>query len=196
MAQEKLDWQSKLVLLVVLPFAGGACLALAAMDGRRNRLGGDLGHWAERSCWALVTWRLRAATPAGALTGAVITASLMFSTCRVSLRTLAHGADPRAGGLAARLPRNAAWPGEEKNGWARRKSAEGDRRRRWLPTWGLRRWYATGPAQFWLMDSAWLDRAARRPCAAARFWRLPRWPKRRRTPFHRRSGRCLAESRA
>lgn len=72
-------WQSKLVLLLVMPFAA-AGLVLQS-------------HWwatqqASVAIWSIglslllglvVLW-LRAATPAGALTGAVITASLMFST--------------------------------------------------------------------------------------------------------------------
>jgi len=78
-AKAKLIWQSKLVLLLVLPFAGAGVVLQA--------------HWwatqvAEVTVWALglslllgivVLW-LRAATPAAAFTGAVITASLMFST--------------------------------------------------------------------------------------------------------------------
>lgn len=79
MSQTKLLWQSKLVLLLVLPFAA-ASLVLQA-------------HWwatqdAPVAIWtiglslllALVVLNLRAATPAGAFTGAAITASLMFST--------------------------------------------------------------------------------------------------------------------
>lgn len=79
MPQSKLLWQSKLVLLIVLPFAA-ASLVLQT-------------HWwatqaAPVAIWtmglslllALVVLQLRAATPAGAFTGAVITASLMFST--------------------------------------------------------------------------------------------------------------------
>lgn len=79
MPQSKLLWQSKLVLLVVVPFAA-ASLVLQT-------------HWwatqaAPVAIWtiglslllALVVLKLRAATPAGAFTGAVITASLMFST--------------------------------------------------------------------------------------------------------------------
>jgi uncharacterized protein (TIGR00297 family) len=78
-SQTKLLWQSKLVLLLVLPFAA-ASLVLQA-------------HWwatqdAPVAIWtiglslllALVVLNLRAATPAGAFTGAAITASLMFST--------------------------------------------------------------------------------------------------------------------
>jgi uncharacterized protein (TIGR00297 family) len=78
-AQSKLVWQSKLVLLIVLPFAG-AGLVLQT-------------HWwavqsAPVAIWtvglslllALVTWKLRAATPGAAFTGVAVTASLMFST--------------------------------------------------------------------------------------------------------------------
>ena len=79
MAQAKLVWQSKLVLLLVMPFAA-AGLVLQT-------------HWwatqqASVAIWTIglslllgvvVLW-LHAATPAGAVTGAVITASLMFST--------------------------------------------------------------------------------------------------------------------
>jgi uncharacterized protein (TIGR00297 family) len=78
-AQAKLVWQSKLVLLLVMPFAA-AGLVLQT-------------HWwatqqASVAIWTIglslllgvvVLW-LHAATLSGALTGAVITASLMFST--------------------------------------------------------------------------------------------------------------------
>jgi uncharacterized protein (TIGR00297 family) len=75
----KLPWQSKLVLLLVLPFIGTSVVLLTQW-------------WATRSApvaiWtvglslllAFAVLQLRAATPAGAVTGAVITASLMFST--------------------------------------------------------------------------------------------------------------------
>lgn len=79
MAQLKLIWQSKLVLLLVLPFAGAAVVL-------------ETHWWAGQSApvatWTvglsvllgLVTWKLHAATPWGALAGAAITACLMFST--------------------------------------------------------------------------------------------------------------------
>ncbi len=79
MAQSKLVWQSKLVLLVVLPFAG-ADVVLET-------------HWwalqvAPVATWTvglsvlmgLVTWKLHAASAWGALAGGAITACLMFST--------------------------------------------------------------------------------------------------------------------
>jgi uncharacterized protein (TIGR00297 family) len=78
-AQLKLVWQSKLVLLVVLPFAAAGVVLQT--------------HWwavnsAPVAIWTvglslllgLVVLKLRAATPAGAATGAAIAASLMFST--------------------------------------------------------------------------------------------------------------------
>jgi uncharacterized protein (TIGR00297 family) len=78
-AQENLAWQSKLVLLAVLPFAGTNVLLDCA---------GWLGGPQPVNVWTigvsvllgLVTWKTRAATAAGAATGTIITASLMFST--------------------------------------------------------------------------------------------------------------------
>jgi uncharacterized protein (TIGR00297 family) len=77
--QRELAWQTKLVLLAVIPMVA----ASAALKGQ---------WWAQHqnavAIWTvglsvllgLVTWELRAATPAAALTGATITASLMFTT--------------------------------------------------------------------------------------------------------------------
>jgi uncharacterized protein (TIGR00297 family) len=74
-----LAWQTKLVLLAVVPIVAVS----AALEGQ---------WWAEHqnavAIWTvglsallgLVTWELRATTPAAALTGATITASLMFTT--------------------------------------------------------------------------------------------------------------------
>jgi uncharacterized membrane protein len=75
----KLGWQSKLVLLAVVP-------AVATDVALRSQW------WAARqwpiAVWALglsallglVTWKLRAATAAASIAGAIITASLIFST--------------------------------------------------------------------------------------------------------------------
>ena len=79
MAQTKLVWQSKLVLLAVLPFAGADVVL-------------ETHWWATQAApvaiWTvglslllgLVTWKLRAATLGAAVAGSAITASLMFST--------------------------------------------------------------------------------------------------------------------
>ena len=79
MARIKLIWQSKLVLLLVLPFAGADVVLQA--------------HWWAVNCWPVAAWtaglslllglavlQLHAATPGGAFAGTVITASLIFST--------------------------------------------------------------------------------------------------------------------
>ena len=79
MVKTKLEWQSKLVLLLVLPFA----VADVVLET----------HWwaaeaAPVAIWTvglsvllgLVTWKLRAATPWASGAGTAITASLMFST--------------------------------------------------------------------------------------------------------------------
>ena len=79
MARIKLIWQSKLVLLLVLPFAGAGVVLQA--------------HWWAVNSWPVTAWtaglslllglavlQLRAATHGGAFVGTVITASLMFST--------------------------------------------------------------------------------------------------------------------
>jgi uncharacterized protein (TIGR00297 family) len=78
-AQTKLNWQSKLVLLLVLPFAG-ADLVIQAH--------GWAGFYWPVAVWTLglsvifglVVLKLRAATPAAAFAGAAITACLIFST--------------------------------------------------------------------------------------------------------------------
>ena len=75
----KLVWQSKLVLLLVLPFAAADVVLQ--------------GHWWAINSQPVAIWtlgvsllfglavlQLRAATPAGAFTGAAITANLIFST--------------------------------------------------------------------------------------------------------------------
>jgi uncharacterized protein (TIGR00297 family) len=75
--QANLTWQSKLVLLLVLPFvATGLLLECFGWFGKPIALW-TLGLSA---LLALLTWMVRAATPGAAVTGATITACLMFST--------------------------------------------------------------------------------------------------------------------
>ena len=77
--QEKLAWQSKLVLLAVLPFAGTDVL-LACFGWATVSVAVVVWIVGLSALLGLITWRLRAATPMAAATGALITASLMFST--------------------------------------------------------------------------------------------------------------------
>ena len=71
--------QSKLVLLAVLPFAGAEATLECAWWASHDL---PVAVWTVglSALLGLVTWGLRAATPFAALTGALITASLIFST--------------------------------------------------------------------------------------------------------------------
>jgi uncharacterized protein (TIGR00297 family) len=77
--QRGLEWQSKLVLLVVLPFVGAdVVLESRFWSVEEPRVAAwTLG---ASALLGLLTWVLRAATPGAAATGAAITAALMFST--------------------------------------------------------------------------------------------------------------------
>jgi len=75
----KLIWQSKLVLLVVLPAAGASVVLQAHWWAVNSR---PVAIWTLglSLLFGIVVHKLRAATLGGAFAGAVITASLMFST--------------------------------------------------------------------------------------------------------------------
>jgi uncharacterized protein (TIGR00297 family) len=160
-AKAKLIWQSKLVLLLVLPFAGAGVVLQA--------------HWwatqeASVTVWALglslllgivVLW-LRAATPAGAFTGAVITASLMFATAifpyqpwRTALvpvlmvSVLAH--------FATRLGRGT----KERLGTAEKR--QGRSASQVAANLGVAALVSDGFVQSWLTDTHWFTRAGIAP---------------------------------
>lgn len=79
MTQTELAWQSKLVLLLVLPFVG-ADVVLEANFWAQHEPSVAVWTLGLSALLGLVTWKLRAATSAAALAGAAITANLMFST--------------------------------------------------------------------------------------------------------------------
>jgi len=81
-AQIKLFWQSKTVLLLVLP-AVAASVVLQARFFAVNLPQVAIWTLGLSLLLGLVVYQLRAATPAGAFTGAAIAASLMFSTAIV-----------------------------------------------------------------------------------------------------------------
>jgi uncharacterized protein (TIGR00297 family) len=72
-------WQSKVVLLVVLPFVG-ADIVLESRFWIFQEPRVAAWTLASSALLGLLTWILRAATPPAAATGAAITAALMFST--------------------------------------------------------------------------------------------------------------------
>jgi uncharacterized protein (TIGR00297 family) len=79
---DRRDWQSKLVLLLVLPATAiNVVLQASAWMGIDARaVAWTLGLSA---ALGLAAWALRSGTPAAAMTGAVVNASLMFSTAEV-----------------------------------------------------------------------------------------------------------------
>ncbi|HEY6488372.1 MAG: DUF92 domain-containing protein [Terracidiphilus sp.] len=75
----KLAWQSKLVLLLVLP-AVAADVAWQAYAQTIATSPVVVWTFGLSALLGLVAWKVRSATPAAAATGALLTASLMFST--------------------------------------------------------------------------------------------------------------------
>jgi uncharacterized membrane protein len=157
-AEQKLAWQSKLVLLAVLPFVGtDATLALFRWP--------DL--WAPVAIWTaglsvllgLITWKLRAATPSAALTGAAITASLMFSTFTlpyepwhtalipiVAVFLLAFGATK-----LGRQKKERLGTAEERRGRSASQVAA---------NLGMAALVTCAPIQWWITDRGWLNRVS------------------------------------
>jgi uncharacterized protein (TIGR00297 family) len=77
--QNELAWQSKLVLLLVLPVAG-ADVVLQMRFWATQEASVAVWTLGLSALLGLITWKLRAATPGAAAAGALITANLMFST--------------------------------------------------------------------------------------------------------------------
>jgi uncharacterized protein (TIGR00297 family) len=160
-AENKLNWQSKLVLLAVLPFAGTEVVL-------------DWNWWVSQGApvaiWAiglsvllgLVTWRLRAATPAGALTGALITASLMFSTVVVPYQPWHTALIPiLAVSMLAFIATRAGRHRKEQLGTA--EGRKGRAASQVAANLGLAAMAVSSPVQSWLADSRWVPHHAATP---------------------------------
>jgi uncharacterized protein (TIGR00297 family) len=78
-AREKLAWQSKLVLLIVLP-ATGTDLFLESVRWASEHAPVAVWTLGLSALLGLLAFGMRSATPLAAVTGAILTASLMFST--------------------------------------------------------------------------------------------------------------------
>jgi uncharacterized protein (TIGR00297 family) len=78
MNRSHLGWQSKMVLLVVLPYTA-VSVVVQAREWFVQQPSVALWTLELSAVLGLLAWRLSTATPAAALTGAVINASLMFS---------------------------------------------------------------------------------------------------------------------
>jgi hypothetical protein len=183
--QSRLTWQSKAVLLLVLPFVG-AGLVLHV-------------HWWWTQSPAVVVWalglsgvlalvvlRVRAATVGGALTGAALTASLMFSTVSFPYRpwntalpaVLAVSALAWLATKAGRATKERLGTAEAKRGRVAAQVAA---------NLGMAALLSFEPAQAWVADHL---HATRRGWCLRWGWR--RWRRRRRIRCRPRLGRCWA----
>jgi uncharacterized protein (TIGR00297 family) len=161
--QEKLAWQSKLVLLAVLPFAGTgvllSCFAWATVSVAVVASVAGLS-----ALLGLITWRLRAATPMAAASGALITASLMFSTAEFPLASgrfepwrtalipvLAVSLLAFAATRAGRTKKERLGTAEARRGRSASQVAA---------NLGMAALVASEPVKIWLLNSRWLPSAA------------------------------------
>jgi len=153
-AENKLTWQSKLVLLAVLPFAGIEVVL-------------DCSWWASHAApvaiWTiglsgllgLVVWKLRAATAAAALTGGLITASLIFSTLVVPYEPWHTALTPTlAVSVLAFAATRAGRRHKERLGTAEGRS--GRSASQVAANLGLAALVSSAPVQSWLMDSGFV----------------------------------------
>jgi uncharacterized protein (TIGR00297 family) len=157
-AQEKLAWQSKLVLLAVLPFAA-AHVVLACHEWLPESVAVAIWTTGLSVLLGLVTWRVHAATAAAAFTGSAITASLMFSTIAFPYEPWHTALIPvLAVALLAFIATRIGRAKKESLGTAERR--KGRSASQVAANLGFATLVSSGPMQFWLMDSPWLDRAA------------------------------------
>jgi uncharacterized protein (TIGR00297 family) len=163
--RNELAWQSKLVLLLVLP-AAGADVVLQAQSWIAEQPSVAVWALGLSALLGLVTWKLRAATPAAAVAGALITANLMFSTAAfpyepwrtamvpvLAVSLLAFGAT-RVG----RSQKERLGTAEQRKGRSAAQIAA---------NLGLAALVSNDAAQTWLNDSRWLAQAPTALVAAA-----------------------------
>lgn len=158
MAQNVLAWQSKLVLLAVLPFAGTGVL-LASFRATESPA---VVIWTAglSALLGVITWKLRAATPAAAATGALITASLMFSTVESPYEPWRTALIPvLAVALLAFAATRAGRRKKERLGTA--EARRGRSASQVAANLGVAALVATEPVRIWLLNSRWLPLSGR-----------------------------------
>lgn len=157
----KLVWQSKLVLLLVLPFAA-AGVVLQSHFFAENLPQVAIWTLGLSLVFGVVVFRLRAATPAAAFTGAAITASLMFSTATFPYQPWRTALVPvlavfLLSFVATRLGREQ----KERLGTAERR--QGRTAAQVAANLGVAAIASSEFAQSWLADSGWFSRAGQAP---------------------------------
>ncbi len=154
MAQDNLAWQSKLVLLAVLPFAATDVL-LACFGWATVSPAVVIWTLGLSALLGLITWRLRAAMPAAAATGVLITASLMFSTVEFPYEPWHTALIPvLAVSLLAFAATRAGHRQKERLGTA--EARRGRSAAQVAANLGLAALVASEPVRIWLLNSRWL----------------------------------------
>ncbi|MGA3373871.1 MAG: DUF92 domain-containing protein [Terracidiphilus sp.] len=161
MAHSKLVWQSKLVLLLVLPFAGAGVVLQSHFFGENLP---QVAIWTLglSLIFGMVVIQLRAATPGAAFTGAVLTASLMFSTATFPYQPWRTALVPVLAVFllsfsATRLGREQ----KERLGTAERR--QGRTAAQVAANLGVAAIASSELVQSWLTDSGWFSRAGQVP---------------------------------
>jgi uncharacterized protein (TIGR00297 family) len=160
----KLFWQSKLVLLLVLPFAAANVVLLGHFFAENlsqvtiSALGLSL-------LLGLVVLKLRAATPGGAFTGATITASLMLSTAAFPYQPWRTALSPVMAVFVL------TWIGtqlgrEHKERLGTAEKRQGRTAAQVAANLGLAALVSSELAQSWLTNSGWFSRASQLPLLA------------------------------
>ena len=150
MAQDNLAWQSKLVLLLVLPVvAANVMLQVPASWSQAPRV--TLWTLGLSALLGLVAWKMRAATPLAAVSGAAIAVSLIFSTASAPYQPWRTGLVPMLTvlvltSLATRLGRRR----KEQLGTA--ESRKGRRASQVAANLGVTALACVGPSQTWQIN--------------------------------------------
>ena len=156
MTQQNLAWQSKLVLLLVLPFVGTG-LFFECQSWLREAPAVAVWTLGLSLLLGLITWQLRAATPPAALTGALITASVMFSTVTTPYTPWHTALIPT---LAVSLLAFAATRvgRRKKEGLGTAEARRGRQASQIAANLGLAALVVSSPVQWWLVDKPWFPR--------------------------------------
>jgi len=149
--RESLAWQSKLVLLAVLPFVG-ADVFLECQWWLAHSPLVAISTAGVSAILGLITWKLRAATPAAAATGAAITASLIFATVTVPYQPLRTALTPILAVSALAFAATRAGRGKkEQSGTAEARS--GRSASQVAANLGFASLVCMPPVQSWLVDT-------------------------------------------
>jgi uncharacterized protein (TIGR00297 family) len=160
-AQPKLEWQSKLVLLIVMPFAG-AYVVLQTHWWATHAAPVAIWTVGASTVLGLVTWKLRAATAWGAFAGTAITACLMFATVTFPYKLWQTDLIPvLAVALLAFICTRIGREKKERLGTAEKR--RGRSASQVAANLGLAAIVSSSFVQSWFIDSQWFTRATVSP---------------------------------